>query len=55
VIPVDTQFREASKLGVPISHTVPSSRGAQAYLQLLQELLDAPAGRRDRRAEEASA
>jgi chromosome partitioning protein len=55
VIPVDTQFREASKLGVPISHTVPSSRGAQAYLQLLEHLMEAPADRTELRAKEASA
>jgi chromosome partitioning protein len=42
VIPVDTQFREASKRGVPISHMQPSSRGAQAYLRLLAELDEDP-------------
>lgn len=39
VIPVDTQFREASKQGVPLSLMTPSSRGAQAYAGLLTSLL----------------
>lgn len=39
VIPVDTQFREASKQGVPLSLMQPSSRGAQAYATLLNTLL----------------
>ncbi len=40
VIPVDTQFREASRKGKPISHVAASSRGAKAYLQLLIRLVD---------------
>ncbi|HEB99152.1 MAG TPA: ParA family protein [Thiotrichales bacterium] len=43
LIPVDTQFREASKAGVPLSCWRPSSRGARAYARLADTLL----GRRD--------
>jgi chromosome partitioning protein len=39
VIPVDTQFREASRKGLPISHVAASSRGAKAYQALLADLL----------------
>ncbi|MBI5039712.1 MAG: ParA family protein [Gammaproteobacteria bacterium] len=39
VIPVDTQFREASKLGRPLSLWQPRARGALAYLALLDHLL----------------
>jgi len=39
VIPVDTQFREASKKGLPLTIMLPSSRGAQAYDALLTSLL----------------
>ena len=39
VIPVDTQFREASRKGLPISHVAGSSRGAKAYQALLTDLL----------------
>lgn len=38
VIPLDTQFREASMQGLPISHVAPASRGASAYQALLQTL-----------------
>lgn len=38
VIPVDTQFREASKRGLPLSHVASSSRGAKAYRALLDSL-----------------
>lgn len=42
VIPVDTQFRHASRAGVPLSHYAPrSARGLQAYATLLQALLAA--------------
>ena len=38
-IPLDTQFRHASRAGAPISHYAPrSSRGLQAYALLLQSL-----------------
>lgn len=39
VIPVDTQFREASRRGIPISLLNKSSRGSKAYAALLHELL----------------
>ena len=34
-IPVDTQFREASKRGLPLTVMQPWSRGSQAYRRLL--------------------
>ncbi|MBD3619637.1 MAG: ParA family protein [Chromatiales bacterium] len=40
MIPVDTQFREASKAGVPLSLRAPGSRGARAYQALLESLID---------------
>jgi chromosome partitioning protein len=39
VIPVDTQFREASRLGVPLPVKAPSDRGSRAYEELLNDLL----------------
>ena len=39
VIPVDTQFREASRLGVPLTIKAPRDRGSVAYEELLDELL----------------
>ncbi|MAT64041.1 MAG: cobalamin biosynthesis protein CobQ [Gammaproteobacteria bacterium] len=39
VIPVDTQFREASKAGKPLSLSQRSARGARAYVRLLDHLL----------------
>jgi len=39
IIPIDTQFREASREGKPISHCAASSRGARSYVQLLKHLL----------------
>ncbi len=39
VIPVDTQFREASRRGLPISLMNKSSRGSKAYAALLHALL----------------
>ncbi|MDH5395806.1 MAG: ParA family protein [Gammaproteobacteria bacterium] len=39
VIPVDTQFREASRQGLPISLMNRSTRGSQAYEALLHALL----------------
>lgn len=38
VIPLDTQFREASTKGLPIAYVAPASRGAIAYAALLQSL-----------------
>ncbi|MEW6353562.1 MAG: ParA family protein [Pseudomonadota bacterium] len=40
-IPVDTQFREASRRGVPLPLAQPGARGALAYAELLDTLLDA--------------
>ncbi len=39
VIPIDTKFRDASHLHVPPSIYAPDSRGSQAYLSLLDYLL----------------
>ena len=33
-IPVDTQIREASRLGLPLTHWQPESRAADAYIRL---------------------
>ena len=38
VIPVDTQFREASKAGVPVNVHNPEARGSAAYASLLRWL-----------------
>lgn len=38
VIPVDTQFREASQAGVPLPMRMPRARGASAYAGLLSVL-----------------
>ena len=40
VIPVDTRFREASRLGMPLTQMSPSARGSVAYATLLAHLLD---------------
>ncbi len=40
VIPVDTQFREASRQGLPLSQINPQSRGVIAYATLLDTVLD---------------
>ncbi len=39
IVPVDTQFREASRAGRPVSLLSPRSRGSLAYGELLQDLL----------------
>jgi len=39
IIPVDTQFRDASKIGLPLTLVNPTSRGAKAYRLLLTSLL----------------
>ncbi|MBT4860305.1 MAG: ParA family protein [Gammaproteobacteria bacterium] len=39
VIPIDTKFRDASKVGVPISTLAPYSRGSLAYKKLINFLL----------------
>lgn len=41
-IPVDTQFREASRDGLPLTVSQPWSRGSQAYRRLLDDLLQHP-------------
>jgi len=38
-IPVDTQFREASRAGVPLPIMAPDARGAHAYARLLNDLM----------------
>ncbi len=38
VIPIDTLFREASRMGKPISWLAPDSRGSHAYAALLNRL-----------------
>lgn len=40
VIPVDTQFREASRQGIPISMLNKSTRGSKSYALLLSYLLN---------------
>ena len=40
LIPIDTRFREASANGKPLSHYQASSRGAKAYRELLDYLLE---------------
>jgi len=42
VIPVDTQFREASLRGMPLSLLAPKTRGVLAYQNLLSYLLGEP-------------
>lgn len=39
VIPIDTKFRDASKIGLPLSTVSPYSRGSLAYKKLLNFLL----------------
>ncbi|MDT8387926.1 MAG: ParA family protein [Thiogranum sp.] len=38
VIPVDTQFRDASRAGLPINSFNPNARGSEAYASLLRYL-----------------
>lgn len=38
VIPVDTQFREASRAGIPVNVFNPAARGTEAYASLLRWL-----------------
>jgi chromosome partitioning protein len=40
VVPIDTQFREASRAGVPLSLMSPRARGVQAYRMLLETLTE---------------
>ncbi|ALP52702.1 cobalamin biosynthesis protein CobQ [Candidatus Tenderia electrophaga] len=46
VIPVDTQFREASRIGVPLPLLAPQARGVAAYTRLLDTLVSTHAGER---------
>lgn len=39
VVPVDTQVREASDAGIPLSYYMPKSRAAMAYTELLDHRL----------------
>ncbi len=39
-IPIDTRLREASQVGIPPSHYSPSSKAVQAYMGLLDTLLE---------------
>lgn len=39
VVPVDTQFREASRQGIPLPYLLPRSHGTVAYQQVLEGLL----------------
>ncbi len=39
VVPVDTQFREASQKGIPLTIARPSGRGGRAYSDLLDYML----------------
>jgi chromosome partitioning protein len=40
VIPVDTAFRDASRVGLPLTTLNPTSQGARAYERLCDHLLD---------------
>ncbi|MCW9012395.1 MAG: ParA family protein [Gammaproteobacteria bacterium] len=40
VVPIDTQFREASQKGIPLSIARPSCRGSRAYSHLLDYMLE---------------
>jgi chromosome partitioning protein len=40
VVPVDTQFREASKAGVPLNLMLPACRGARAYQKLCDRVVE---------------
>jgi len=44
-IPVDTQLRDASRVGVPLSCLAPDARGVQAYGELLETLLGTDSNR----------
>lgn len=44
VIPVDTQFREASRQGLPLNQLNPHARGAIAYATLLDTVLKSTEG-----------
>lgn len=50
VIPMDTQFREASRNGLPLPQHLPQSRGAMAFKQLLDDVMAAESARQDEEA-----
>ena len=39
LIPIDTRFREASRVGLPPAIFDPRARGVEAYAHLLEELV----------------
>lgn len=43
VVPVDTLFREASRLGVPLTIKAPKDRGSLAYAELMHDMLSGKA------------
>jgi len=47
VIPVNTEFREASRTGIPLSLRSPHNRGVQAYRELCEHLLQLEANTKD--------
>lgn len=47
VIPIDTRFRDASKVGQPLPTMAPYARGSLAYKKLLNFLLGIPEGKGD--------
>ena len=49
VIPIDTQFRDASKRGVPLTELNPHSRGVMAFESLLNTILEMRSEASDRR------
>jgi chromosome partitioning protein len=46
VVPVDTQVREASDAGIPLSHYMPKSKAVMAYTELLEQMLSQDRSRR---------
>ena len=55
VIPVDTQFREASKSGIPLPFFQPGARGALAYVSLVDTVVDMVGGMKERTKKEIKA
>ena len=49
VIPIDTQLRDASKKGLPLSQINPHARGVKAYEALLNTILEMRSGRSSRK------
>ncbi|HYE36804.1 ParA family protein [Methylocaldum sp.] len=46
VVPVDTQVREASDAGIPLSHYMPKSKAVMAYTELLEHMFSQDQSRR---------